>query len=266
MADILKKIIEVKRDEVSTALARRSLASMRRDAEKTAKPRDFDGALRAKIVLGKAAVIAEVKKASPSKGVLRENFNPMQIARSYESGGAACLSVLTDKQFFQGSLEFLQQCRAVTTLPCLRKDFMIDEFQVFEARAWGADCILLIVAALDLATMRALESLAHELGMAVLVEVHNADELDVALQLKTPLLGINNRNLHTFEVSLDTTLGLLPQIPLGKLIVTESGILSAADVKKMRSAHVHAFLVGEAFMRASDPGDALQRLFSKAGA
>jgi indole-3-glycerol phosphate synthase len=263
MSDILDKIIAVKEDEVKTALARRSLASVRRDAEKTAKPRDFIGALQTKIAAGHAAVIAEVKKASPSKGVLREDFQPMKIAHSYASGGAACLSVLTDRQFFQGSLEYLQQARAVTTLPALRKDFMIAEYQVYEARAWGADCILLIVAALDDATLSALEDIALSLGMATLVEVHDADELDRALKLKSPLLGINNRNLRTFEVSLDTTIGLLPRIPKDKMVITESGITTQQDVRRMRAANVNAFLVGEAFMRAPEPGEALAKLFGK---
>jgi indole-3-glycerol phosphate synthase len=263
MSDILDKIIAVKEDEVKTALARRSLASVRRDAEKTAKPRDFIGALQTKVAAGHAAVIAEVKKASPSKGVLREDFQPMKIAHSYASGGAACLSVLTDRQFFQGSLEYLQQARAVTTLPALRKDFMIAEYQVYEARAWGADCILLIVAALDDATLSALEDIALSLGMATLVEVHDADELDRALKLKSPLLGINNRNLRTFEVSLDTTIGLLPRIPKDKMVITESGITTQQDVRRMRAANVNAFLVGEAFMRAPEPGEALAKLFGK---
>ena len=208
------------------------------------------------------AVIAEVKKASPSKGVLREHFVPADIARSYEAGGAACLSVLTDERFFQGSAAFLQQARAACGLPVLRKDFLIDTYQVVEARAMGADCILLIAACLDDGLMSELEACAFELGMDVLVEVHDGAELDRALRLKTPLLGVNNRNLRTFEVSLDTTLDLLERIPDDRLLVTESGILARADVQRMRSADVHAFLVGEAFMRAEDPGQALRDLFA----
>jgi indole-3-glycerol phosphate synthase len=223
--------------------------------------RDFVGALRAQMAAGRAAVIAEVKKASPSKGVLREHFVPAEIAASYERGGAACLSVLTDVQFFQGSADYLKQARAACALPVLRKDFMVDAYQVFEARAMGADCILLIAACLDDAQMADLEAQAMALGMAVLVEVHDGAELDRALRLKTPLVGINNRNLRTFEVTLDTTLGLLPRVPKDRLLVTESGILDAGDVKRMRDADVHAFLVGEAFMRAPDPGTALAALF-----
>ena len=265
MDDILKRIVAVKRDELVAARARRSLASLRGDAEALGGQRDFVGALRAKVAAGQAAVIAEVKKASPSKGVLREHFVPAEIAASYESHGAAALSVLTDAQFFQGSLVFLQQARAACALPVLRKDFMIDAYQVFEARAWGADCILLIAACLDDAQMADLEAQAVALGMAVLVEVHDGAELDRALRLKTPLLGINNRNLRTFEVSLDVTLGLQQHVPADRLLVTESGILAAADVTRMRDAGVHLFLVGEAFMRAADPGAALAALFGGAG-
>jgi indole-3-glycerol phosphate synthase len=256
-------------------------------AKDQSPPRDFVGAIRAKLAAGKPAVIAEIKKASPSKGLLREHFNPAEIARSYVEGGAACLSVLTDVQYFQGSQEYLMQARAACSLPVLRKDFIIDPYQVYEARAMGADCILLIVAAfltpLDkggqggfhVSRMQELEALAHSLGMAVLVESHNAEELDAALQLKTPLQGINNRNLRTFEVSLQTTLQLLPRIyapsPLRgegggeggnqRIVVTESGILAGEDVSLMRTHDVHAFLVGEAFMRANDPGQALAKLF-----
>jgi indole-3-glycerol phosphate synthase len=262
MSDILRKIVAVKREEIATARARRDPVSRRRDAESLGGQRDFAGALRAKIAAGRAAVIAEVKKASPSRGVLREHFVPADIAASYERGGAACLSVLTDQQFFQGSAEFLQQARAACALPVLRKDFMVDAYQVFEARAMGADCILLIAACLDDALMADLEAQALALGMAVLVEVHDGSELDRALRLKTPLVGINNRNLRTFEVTLDTTLGLLPEVPKDRLLVTESGILGPADVKRMRDADVHAFLVGEAFMRAADPGAALASLFA----
>jgi indole-3-glycerol phosphate synthase len=224
--------------------------------------RDFEGALRAAIAAGRSAVIAEVKKASPSKGLLRDPFLPAQIAASYARHGAACLSVLTDQRFFQGSADFLRQARVACDLPVLRKDFMVDTAQVYEARAMGADCILLIAACLDDATMAELEACALELGMAVLVEVHDAAELDRALALKTPLLGINNRNLKTFEVSLQTTLDLLPRVPADRLLVTESGILGPQDVARMRAAGVHAFLVGEAFMRAPDPGEALSRLFA----
>ena len=252
-SDILNKIVAVKREEIAAAKRVRDAASLRRDAESLGGQRDFVGALRTKIAAGRAAVIAEVKKASPSKGVLREHFVPAEIAASYERGGAACLSVLTDAQFFQGSAAFLEQARAACALPVLRKDFMVDAYQVFEARAMGADCILLIAACLDDAQMADLEAQALALGMAVLVEVHDGAELDRALRLKTPLVGINNRNLRTFEVTLDTTLGLLPGVPKDRLLVTESGILGAGDVKRMRDADVHAFLVGEAFMRARGP-------------
>jgi len=223
--------------------------------------RDFEGALRAKIAAGQAAVIAEVKKASPSKGVLREDFIPADIAQSYAEHGAACLSVLTDRQFFQGQPDYLKQARASCDLPVLRKDFMVDPYQVYEARAMGADCILLIAACLDDAQMADLEAIARNLDMAVLVEVHDGAELDRALRLKTPLVGINNRNLRSFEVSLSTTLDLLPRMPADRLLITESGIMGAADVQIMRDAGVHAFLVGEAFMRAPDPGAALSGLF-----
>jgi indole-3-glycerol phosphate synthase len=260
-SDILERIVAVKREELAAARATRSLASWRDEAEARRDVRDFEAGLRAKVDAGRAAVIAEVKKASPSKGVLREHFVPAEIAASYASHGAACLSVLTDERFFQGSAAYLQQARAACTLPVLRKDFMIDEYQVVEARALGADCILLIAACLSDAQMADLEAAAHALGMAVLVEVHDGDELGRALKLKTPLVGINNRNLRSFEVTLDTTLGLLPQVPADRLLVTESGILGRADVQRMRGAGVHAFLVGEAFMRAAEPGAALARLF-----
>jgi len=265
MSDILQKIIAVKTEEIAAARAECQPAAMRAKAEAAAAgelaPRDFEGALRAKIAAGRAAVIAEIKKASPSKGVLRENFEPATIARQYEAGGAACLSVLTDRRFFQGAPEYLLAARAATALPALRKDFIVDPYQVYEARAMGADCILLIVAALAPGPMRELEAVARELGMAVLVEVHDAAELDAALMLATPLVGINNRNLRTFDVSLETTLSLLPRIPADRLVVTESGILARADVAKMRAQSVDAFLVGEAFMRADDPGAALRGLF-----
>ncbi len=259
-SDILDKIVAVKREEIAAARRVRDAASVRREAEALGGQRDFVGALRAKISAGRAGVIAEVKKASPSKGVLREHFVPAEIAASYERGGAACLSVLTDVQFFQGSADFLKQARAACTLPVLRKDFMVDAYQVYEARAMGADCILLIAACLDDARMADLEAQAMALGMAVLVEVHDGAELDRALRLKTPLVGINNRNLRSFEVTLDTTLGLLPRVPQDRLLVTESGILGPDDVKRMRDADVNAFLVGEAFMRAPDPGAALASL------
>jgi indole-3-glycerol phosphate synthase len=261
MSDILKKIVAVKHEEIAEGLRKKSLAAMRADAESRVLTRDFEAALRAKIAAGEAAVIAEIKKASPSKGVLREDFIPADIAQSYAEHGAACLSVLTDKQFFQGSVDYLKQARASCQLPVLRKDFMVDPYQVYEARAMGADCILLIAACLDDAQMADLEAVARGLGMAVLVEVHDEPELHRALKLKTALLGINNRNLRTFEVSLDTTLGMLPTVPADKLLITESGILSRADVERMRAAQVHAFLVGEAFMRAPDPGAALADLF-----
>lgn len=262
MSDILNKIVAVKREEIVAARRRRDLASLRRDAESLGGQRDFMSSLRAKIAAGRAAVIAEVKKASPSKGVLREHFVPADIAASYERGGAACLSVLTDVQFFQGHADYLQQARAACALPVLRKDFMVDAYQVFEARAMGADCILLIAACLDDSLMADLEAQALALGMSVLVEVHDGAELDRALRLKTPLVGINNRNLRTFEVTLDTTLGLVHHVPTDRMLVTESGILGTADVKRMRDANVHAFLVGEAFMRAADPGAALASLFA----
>jgi indole-3-glycerol phosphate synthase len=266
MSDILNKIVAVKREEVAAGLKKKSLAAMRADAESRVLTRDFEGALRAKIAAGQAAVIAEIKKASPSKGVLREDFVPADIAQSYAEGdgkvSAACLSVLTDQQFFQGSNDYLKQARASCDLPVLRKDFMVDAYQVYEARAIGADCILLIAACLDDAQMAELEALAHGLDMAVLVEVHDRAELERALKLKTRLVGINNRNLRTFEVSLQTTLDMLPDVPKDRLLVTESGILAQADVQRMRDADVHAFLVGEAFMRAKEPGHALASLFA----
>ncbi|MFP5404613.1 MAG: indole-3-glycerol phosphate synthase TrpC [Gammaproteobacteria bacterium] len=262
MSDILQKILDTKHDEIVAARHEVSLIEMRARAEAAPPPRDFVGALRAKLAASKPAVIAEIKKASPSKGVIRPDFHPAEIAASYAAGGAACLSVLTDVQYFQGSTAYLQAARAACPLPVLRKDFIIDPYQVYEARAMGADCILLIVAALELKAMHELEALALELGMAVLVESHDAAELDAALQLQTPLMGINNRNLRTFEVSLDTTLSLLPKIDGERIVVTESGILSPADVATMRSHGVNAFLVGEAFMRAPDPGAELARLFA----
>ena len=261
MSDILKKIVAVKNEEIAQASQKKSLAMVRADAESRVLTRNFIGAIQHKINQGQSAVIAEIKKASPSKGVLRADFIPADIAQSYAEHGAACLSVLTDAQFFQGSVDFLKQARASCDLPVLRKDFMVDAYQVYEARAMGADCILLIAACLDDAQMKDLEAIALSLDMAVLVEVHDAEELNRALKLKTPLVGINNRNLRTFEVSLDTTIGMLKDVPLDRILVTESGILSPADVQKMREAKVNAFLVGEAFMRAPDPGQALADLF-----
>ena len=262
MSDILNQIIATKREEIAAALAVKPLAVLEAEAAAQAAPRDFVGAIRNRIAGGQPAVIAEIKKASPSKGVIRPDFQPAEIARSYEQHGAACLSVLTDRQYFQGCPEYLQAARAACALSVLRKDFMVDGYQVAEARAMGADCILLIAAALSLPKMQALEAQANAYGMAVLVEVHNGEELDAALQLQTPLLGINNRNLRTFEVSLDATLGLLPRIPPDRIVVTESGILAPQDVALMRANAVHAFLVGEAFMRAPSPGEELARLFA----
>ena len=262
MSDILDRINAVKREEVAAAQARLPLAALRAEAESRAEPtRGFVDALRATIAAGRSGVIAEVKKASPSKGVLREDFRPADIARSYEQHGAACLSVLTDAPHFQGSVEFLKQARAACAKPELRKDVMIDQYQVYEARAMGEDCILLIAASLDDGLMAELEDCALGLGLDVLVEVHDGVELERALRLKTPMVGINNRNLKTFEVTLETTLGLLKQVPADRLLVTESGILGPEDVQRMRDAQVNAFLVGEAFMRAPDPGAALSALF-----
>ena len=261
MSDILQRILNTKQGEVVAATAAKPLALMRADAQAALPPRDFAGAIRAKIAADRPAVIAEIKKASPSKGVIREDFRPAEIAATYAAHGAACLSVLTDELYFQGSPEYLKQARAACSIPVLRKDFMIEPYQVFEARAMGADCILLIAAALELPQMQELEAIAHDLGMAVLVEVHDGDELDLALQLKTPLVGINNRNLRTFDVTLDTTLGLLSRIPEDRIVVTESGIFTSEDVALMRRHHVDAFLVGEAFMRQPDPGVELARVF-----
>jgi indole-3-glycerol phosphate synthase len=263
MSDILKKILATKAEEIGHAKRSIPAAQLKHEAARsTSDVRDFVGAIERKIAKGRAGVIAEIKKASPSKGVIREHFDPSAIAKSYENGGAACLSVLTDVQYFQGAPEFLTLARNACALPALRKDFIVDPYQIDEARVMGADAILLIVAALELTQMKEFEHHAHELGMAVLVEVHNAQELELALQLKTPLLGINNRNLRTFEVSLQTTIDLLSHIPDGKRVVTESGILARADVAQMRAAHVHAFLVGEAFMRAEEPGEALRDFFA----
>jgi len=261
MSDILRRILAVKRDEVAAARMAKPLAALRAEAEAMAPPRDFAGALRQRHDAGRAAVIAEIKRASPSKGVLREDFQPASIARSYAAHGAACLSILTDRQFFQGDPAYLAEARAACALPVLRKDFVVDAYQIFEARAMAADCVLLIAAALAPSQLHDLEALAHALGMAVLVEVHDAAELEVALELRTPLVGVNNRNLRTFAVSLETTIALLPRIPSGRVVVTESGILGRNDVVRMRAAGVNAFLVGEAFMRAPDPGEALRALF-----
>ena len=261
MSDILNKILATKKTEVAASKLAVSLDQLQAQAEAQGEPRDFVGSIHKKIMANKAAVIAEIQKASPSKGVIREDFKPAAIAKSYEKAGAACLSVLTDEQYFQGSAAYLKQERAACKLPVLRKYFIIDEYQVFEARAMGADCILLIVAALELAQMQKLEALANELGMAVLVEVHDADELALALQLDTPLIGINNRNLRTFEVSLQTTLDLLKIMPEDRFVVTESGIFTPEDVKLMMDNQVQGFLVGEAFMRQDDPGAELARVF-----
>ncbi|BBP02906.1 indole-3-glycerol phosphate synthase [Sulfuriferula plumbiphila] len=261
MSDILNRILASKREEIRAARTRTSLAEIQAAARDTPPTRDFSGAMRSRIGAGQAAVIAEIKKASPSKGLLRANFQPAAIAASYAQHGAACLSVLTDAPYFQGSAAYLIEARAACSLPVLRKDFMIDPYQVYEARALGADCILLIVAALGLAEMQALEGIAHELGMAVLVESHDATELEQALQLATPLQGINNRNLRTFETSVQATLDLLTMLGDQHIAVTESGIHSRADVRLMREHGVNAFLVGEAFMRADDPGAELARLF-----
>ena len=262
MTDILDQIVAVKREEITAALNRKSLALVRADAESRVLTRDFVGAMRAKIAAGQAAVIAEIKKASPSKGVLRQDFIPADIAQSYAEHGAACLSVLTDVQFFQGGVDYLKQARASCQLPVLRKDFIVDAYQVYESRVMGADAILLIASCLDDGQMKEFEAIARSLDMAVLVEVHDAPELQRALQLKTPLIGINNRNLKTFEVSLDTTLTLMRDVPADRLLVTESGIHTRDDVLRMGAAGVNAFLVGEAFMRAPDPGAALADLFA----
>ena len=263
MSDILQRIVAVKRDEVDELKRRRGLASLRAEAEARGGLRPFEAVLCERIDAGRPAVIAEVKKASPSKGVLRDPFDPTAIGRSYAQHGAAALSVLTDRDFFQGQAEYLVAAREASGLPVLRKDFMVDALQVYEARAMGADAILLIVACLDDAQMADLEATARSLGMAVLVEVHDGVELDRALRLTTPLVGINNRNLRTFEVTLQTTLDLLPRVPADRLLVTESGILARDDVTRMRQAGVHGFLVGEAFMRAADPGEALAALFGE---
>ena len=261
MSDILDRIVAVKREEIEAARARRDLVSLRRDAEALGGIRDFVRAVFTKVAAMEPAVIAEIKKASPSKGVIRPDFKPAEIARSYAMHGATALSVLTDVQFFHGSPAYLAEARDACTLPVLHKDFIVDPYQVYEARAMGADCILLIVSCLEDAQMADLEAQAHALGMAVLVEVHDGHELERALMLDTPLLGINNRNLRNFEVTLNTTIALLDRLPPNRIVVTESGIHTRADVERMRAADVHAFLVGEAFMRADDPGAALAELF-----
>lgn len=262
MTDILARILDAKKEEVATARQMRSEADILREAKSRKDVRGFLKALESKIADGKPGVIAEVKRASPSKGVIRENFNPVEIATSYAAHGAACLSVLTDVQFFQGSSDYLRQARAACALPVLRKDFMVDPYQIINARALGADCILLIVAALSKQQLREFETIAVELDMDVLVEVHDRNELDIALELQSPMVGINNRNLRTFETTLQTTLELLPHIPDDKLVITESGILTPDDVSLMRGNNVNAFLVGEAFMRAPEPGEALRDLFA----
>ena len=259
---ILERILHAKAAEVEAAKAMLPQAALERRARAAPHARSFLKNLEGKISTGQAAVIAEIKRASPSKGLLRESFDPASIAASYEAGGAACLSVLTDHEFFQGAAEHLHAAREACALPVLRKDFIIDPYQVYEARAIGADCVLLIAAALPLERMRALEALAHELGMSVLVEVHGAAELEAALELRTPLVGVNNRDLRSFETRLETTLELAARIPAGRVVITESGIATRADVQRMRAQGVHCFLVGEAFMRASDPGAALRKLFS----
>ena len=262
MADILERILGVKAEEIARAKGSVGVAAMRRRAEAAQKPRDFTGALRAKIAAGLPAVIAEIKKASPSKGVLRKGFDPASIARSYAQHGAACLSVLTDERFFQGRTEDLSAARNACELPVLRKDFTVDPYQVYESRALGADCILLIVAALDLPRMRELEAAARSLGMAVLVEAHDRAELDLALELATPLIGINNRDLRTFETRLETSLTLAPLVSAPRIAVTESGILAREHVERLQKGGVKAFLIGEAFMRAANPGMALAELFA----
>ena len=261
MTDILERILAVKAQEIAKAQRVIPLGVIRDQALAADPPRDFAGALQKRIFAKRPAVIAEIKKASPSKGVIREDFDPVAIARTYEQHGAACLSVLTDRQFFQGAPEYLQAARAACALPVLRKDFIVDPYQVYEARAMGADCILLIVAALADRQMQTLERHAHELGMALLAEVHDGSELDRALALNTPLLGINNRNLRTFETRLETTLDLLSRIPAERIVITESGISTPADVERMTDHQIYGFLVGEAFMRAQDPGGALRELF-----
>lgn len=261
MTDILQRILATKRIEVAAARAAVSPEEVERRARAAPPPRDFVGAIRARLAAGRPAVIAEIKRASPSRGLLRESFDPAAIARSYESAGAACLSVLTDREYFQGATDHLIAARAACTLPVLRKDFVVDDYQIFEARAMGADCVLLIAAALEPRELRELEGVAQGLRLGVLVEVHDAAELDAALALQTPLIGVNNRNLRTFETRLETTIDLLGSMPHGRIVVTESGIHAPEDVARMRAAGVDTFLVGEAFMRSPEPGFALKRLF-----
>lgn len=261
MANILDTIIATKFEEIQESQKIKSLHQLKDEVKGVSQPRGFVKAIETQLAKNKAAVIAEIKKASPSKGVIRENFNPKEIAISYEKGGATCLSVLTDQKYFQGHTNYLKEARAACSLPVLRKDFMVDLYQIYEARMMGADCILLIVAALSFDLMKELEAMAHALDMDVLVEVHNQAELDLALQLKTPLLGINNRNLKTFEVSLQTTFDLIKNVSVDKVIVTESGIFTPMDIKIMQDHHVNTFLIGEAFMRESDPGESLKTLF-----
>lgn len=258
---VLRKIIARKWEEIADRKAKTSLADVKVRAAEQAPARGFVSAIEQKISQGRSGVIAEIKKASPSKGVIREHFVPSELARSYELGGAACLSVLTDVDFFQGADAYLQQARAAVSIPVIRKDFLVDEYHIYEARALGADCVLLIVAALETAKLKELNSLAQDIGLDVLVEVHDEKELDIALDLPNKLIGINNRNLHTFDVTLDTTYKLLGKIGKERIVVTESGILAPADVQAMRAKNVHAFLVGEAFMRVEDPGTALKEFF-----
>ena len=266
MNNILDQILATKRIEIEQAKALKSIEEIKSLIGKVAPPRDFVGAIRAKHQNNIVAIIAEIKKASPSKGVIRENFEPILIAKSYESGGAACLSVLTDHQYFQGDSKYLMQVKLESNLPVLRKDFMIDPYQIFESRFLGADCILLIVAALNEASLIELENIAFDLGMAVLVEVHNKEELDLALNLKTPLIGINNRNLKTFDVSLETTLELSKEISSDRIVVTESGIFTQADIHLMNKNSINTFLIGEALMRDPDPGESLAKLIYKTNA
>jgi len=261
MAEILQRILEAKAREVAAARDERDLGSVRAEAERAHPPSDFLGAIRRRLDAGRLAVIAEIKQASPSKGRLREDFDPRAIAESYARAGATCLSVLTDTQFFGGQLAHLRTAREASGLPVLRKDFIVDPYQVYEARAWGADCILLIVAALDPARLAALERVARSLGMPVLVEVHDEPELDIALRLDSPLIGVNNRNLRTFDTRIETTLALVPRVPAGRMVVTESGIAARADIERLAAAGVRVFLIGEALMRAEDPGAALAALF-----
>jgi indole-3-glycerol phosphate synthase len=258
---ILERIVQVKRTEVAASREKVTLGEMKERARSASPPRDFVSALRNKIAAGLPAVIAESKRASPSKGLLRPKYEPGDIARSYAMSGAACMSVLTDKEFFQGSAEHLIAARAACTLPILRKDFVVEPYQVYEARAMGADCILLIAACLSVKEMTELEAAAKDLGMAALVEVHDAKELESASELATPLIGVNNRNLRTFETRLETTLDLLAHIPRGRIVITESGIATKTDVARFRGRGVNAFLVGEAFMRAPEPGKALKEMF-----